>query len=309
MDILAYSPNLALIESHVGIYKIYVLKHPDTDIVFYVGQTMQELTIRLAGHISETGANREKINFIKEIIQAGKKPKIEAIEVISTTCYIDKVLVNERELYWMKYYKESGCLLLNKTGIDGDGTHREYRGYMSTIKRGETSWHYYYCGKTIAGVKVYDERRMKLDGFSFPSPEPETKEEIERNGNLNNYNYNPNLYIRSLIKMGYPNPFQKRDCFVKTEIFPEQPCWTNEFKNGIDWSIGRPEWQDIPNYDEDLEPDCDLELNGDDEIEHDDNDDDSEWGWQAEAENRGIPFPVHPVDIFIKQSIELNKLI
>lgn len=42
-NVLAYSPTVSLIESHVAIYKIYVLKNPITDEIFYVGQTMQEL--------------------------------------------------------------------------------------------------------------------------------------------------------------------------------------------------------------------------------------------------------------------------
>ena len=116
---LPYSPTLALVDSHVGISKIYVLKNPFTEDVFYVGQTMQELNLRLAGHIAETGANRDKIHYIKNIIANGEKPIIQAIEVIPTKCYIDKMLVNEREYYWIKFYKTKGCNLLNKRGIEG----------------------------------------------------------------------------------------------------------------------------------------------------------------------------------------------
>lgn len=59
---IPYSPTLPLIESHVGIYKIYVLVNPFTEKVFYVGQTMQELTTRLNGHIAESYSNLEKVN-------------------------------------------------------------------------------------------------------------------------------------------------------------------------------------------------------------------------------------------------------
>ena len=158
-NILAYNPTLGLIESYVGIYKIYILRNPITEEIFYVGQTKMPLEVRLSGHISETGANREKINYIQAILGAGQKPIIEAIETIATTCYIDTMAVNEREIYWIRYHKSLGCNLFNKAATAPDTKCREYHGYLSAIKNGETSWHYYYCGKTAAG---YDAERVGL---------------------------------------------------------------------------------------------------------------------------------------------------
>lgn len=164
MPIAAYNPKLYLVESHVASYKIYILKNPITGEVFYVGQTMQDLQTRLSGHIGETGANREKIHYIKEIIEQGQRPTIHEVETIHTTCYIDKASVHERENYWIKYYKGIGCKLLNVATPQG----HEYLNYLSSIKKGETSWHYYYCGKTVGGIEVYDEKRIVADGFKFP---------------------------------------------------------------------------------------------------------------------------------------------
>lgn len=164
MPIAAYNPKLYLIESHVASYKIYIIKNPLTNEVFYVGQTMQDLKTRLSGHISEEGGvNKEKSNYIKEIIAQGQSPIIQEVETIHTTCYIDKASVHERENYWIKYYKGIGCKLLNLATPQG----HEYQHYLSSIKRGETSWHYYYCGRTVGGIEIYDERRIVADGFDF----------------------------------------------------------------------------------------------------------------------------------------------
>lgn len=231
-NILAYSPTLGLVESHVGIYKIYILRNPITEEIFYVGQTKMPLETRLSGHISETGANRDKINYIKTILEAGQKPIIEAIETIATTCYIDTMAVNEREIYWIRYHKSLGCKLLNIAATAPDTKCREFHGYLSAIKRGETSWHYYYCGKTAGGYSVYDEAKLKADGFVFRTkakPEiPEEKPRVE-------FPYDPFEYVKSRIKLGLP-VIDRRDADKNKVItcnFPEQPAWSAEFRNGI----------------------------------------------------------------------------
>lgn len=170
---VAYSPILPLIKSHVAIYKIYVLKNPlKENEIFYVGQTFKELEERLIGHINESESNQPKVAYIKQIIENGSKPIIESIEVINGTCYADRLMVNERELYWIKYYKALGFQLLNAAGTKDNAYCYEYKNYLSSLKRGETSWHYYYCGKTRNGDEVYDEKRLNMDGFSFPKETP-----------------------------------------------------------------------------------------------------------------------------------------
>lgn len=227
---LAYSPTVGLIESHVGIYKIYILRNPSNEEIFYVGQTKMLLETRLSGHISETGANRDKINYIKAILEAGQKPIIEAIETIATTCYIDTMAVNEREIYWIRYHKSLGCNLLNKAATAPDTKCREYHGYLTAIKRGETSWHYYYCGTTAGGYKVYDEAKLKADGFVMrDKPKPVVSTEKPRK----EYPYNPFEYQKSRIKIGLQDKISPNKVYVTTEAYPIQPSWSAEFRKEI----------------------------------------------------------------------------
>lgn len=284
---IPYSPILPLVESHVAIYKLYVLKNPlNNNEIFYVGQTFHALETRLSGHISETGANREKINYIQAIINAGSRPTIEAVEVIRGTCYIDKLKVNEREIYWIRYYLALGCTLLNSAGTSPHAKCGEYHSYLTSLKGGKTSWHYYYCGKTAGGHEVYDEEKIKMDGFKFPEPEPLIIAAIEKTEEPLKFQYHNLRQEISLLKDGVWIEFEKKKNLVNTEIFPPQPHWSKEFSDGI---IYDDLLDEIDNWDDaDMEPDCDDEPEYYDE--------------ESELAAEMIP-PNHVVDIFIASGL------
>lgn len=166
---LAYQPTLYLQDSHVVIYNIYVLKNPDNGEVFYVGQTMQDLEQRLCGHIWKKEDNKVKGQYIQTLLDAGKKPVIESIETIPGTCYLDKCLLLDREKYWIRYYKSKGCTLTNIDGMKDNEFYGDYKSYLASIKQGQSYYHFYYCGTTKGGIKVYDEKKMLADGFKLPS--------------------------------------------------------------------------------------------------------------------------------------------
>jgi len=75
--------------------KIYVLKHPDTKEVRYVGKTIQKLKKRLSGHI--TKAKYSKTThvscWIHSLLEQNKKPLIELLEEVENWI--------EREQYWI----------------------------------------------------------------------------------------------------------------------------------------------------------------------------------------------------------------
>lgn len=78
--------------------KIYVIKHPETKEVRYVGKTIQQLKNRLSNHISRSKKYRTAyVNcWIYSLLQQGKTPIIELLEETSNW--------EEREKYWIQYF-------------------------------------------------------------------------------------------------------------------------------------------------------------------------------------------------------------
>jgi hypothetical protein len=100
---------------------IYVLKDPTDSQIRYVGKTEKTLETRLSGHISE--AKRRKVlchknNWVYSLLLKGLRPIIQLIETVP----YDQDW-QEREKYWIKYYRELGYDLTNSTdgGIGTSG--------------------------------------------------------------------------------------------------------------------------------------------------------------------------------------------
>ena len=105
---------------------IYVLKDPNTSEIRYVGKTSKNLNRRLQQHMHESNSekrNRRK-NWIAKIIRGGKIPLIEEID----HCVWEDS--QEKEIYWIKYYRDLGLDLVNST--DGG------EGNLGFIKTEET---------------------------------------------------------------------------------------------------------------------------------------------------------------------------
>lgn len=94
---------------------IYVLKHPTTQEIRYIGQALK-LSKRLERHL-ETARDLTNTRHISNWIRTlDSKPIMEVIEVC------DVSICNEREKYWILYYKEKGCNLCNHSnGGEGAG--------------------------------------------------------------------------------------------------------------------------------------------------------------------------------------------
>lgn len=85
---------------------IYILKHPDTQNIRYVGQT-NDIKRRLDRHIQNSKNINDKRHLSNWIRTLSGKPIMEVIE----TCEYEER--NIRELYWISYYKELGLDLCN----------------------------------------------------------------------------------------------------------------------------------------------------------------------------------------------------
>lgn len=290
---MAYSPTLLLKESYVALYKIYTLRNPFTGEIFYVGQTLQEPQTRLSGHIHQGGdVNPEKNEYIKAIIDKGGKPMIEVVETIPGTCRIDKALVNEREIYWIKYYKSIGIKLLNIASTHDEAECREYKAYLRAIKAGEGDYRHYYCGVTHGGYEVYDEKKMIADGFHLPPEESSFVKIVERVKEVERIVDRVRI-VREIITVEAPTKW------VKTDYFWPDPSWTPEFAASIpppedfmdNFEIDESEYEtDDSDYepDNDFEPDYEME---DEELEEDET---GVENYEANViyANRDIPFYV-----------------
>jgi len=100
---------------------IYVLKDPRTLAVRYVGKAVN-LKRRLANHIIPSIKNKtcHRARWIASLLFLGLKPIAEVIEEIDA---LDSM--NERERFWIAFYREQGCELTNTTdGGEGGATQR-----------------------------------------------------------------------------------------------------------------------------------------------------------------------------------------
>ena len=97
---------------------IYTLNHPTTNEIKYVGKTNNPKR-RLYHHIEESKRkngfkNRHVINWINHLLLEKLKPTMNIIEICNEDNW------EEREKYWIKYYKGSDVQLCN---IESGGKH------------------------------------------------------------------------------------------------------------------------------------------------------------------------------------------
>lgn len=87
---------------------IYILKDQENNIR-YVGKTTN-IRRRLYSHIAEAKLNKSKryvLNWIRQLLSNNQKPILEVIEECNENNW------QEREIYWINYYKETTPNLCN----------------------------------------------------------------------------------------------------------------------------------------------------------------------------------------------------
>ena len=102
---------------------IYGLLCPYDNIIKYVGQSTQNPKVRLYQHLrNDSKYNDAKTTWINKVKRLNLKDKVEII--ILEKC--DKILLNEREKYWITYFINDGIKLKNCTdGGDNNYTFTE----------------------------------------------------------------------------------------------------------------------------------------------------------------------------------------
>ena len=108
---------------------IYTLNHPITQEIKYVGKTNNPKR-RLYHHIEESKRkqglkNRRIINWINLLLSQNLKPIMNILEICNDKNW------EEKEKFWIKYYKEKGLELCN---IEEGGKHG-FKNFSTEIKR------------------------------------------------------------------------------------------------------------------------------------------------------------------------------
>lgn len=130
-------------------FKVYGLKNPLTNKLFYVGCTRQELPIRLQCHINEISSLRlslpsKKQEVIKQIMEAGQRPSIELLELT------DEKGLKEAEQRWIHNLKlTTGITNFEITGKGPYNTKKEKVIKVSAKKDRLCI----VCGKNYKGTK------------------------------------------------------------------------------------------------------------------------------------------------------------
>lgn len=179
--------------------RIYVLKHPDNQQIFYIGRTRKPLCDRLHGHIQAAKGKHDKFTnsikdeYIRGILATGKKPLIETVEKITPISYIEFLEIAEREIHWMKHFKERGCMVMNIIGLKVPQPNAKYLWYLDCKEKRSVPAEYYFCGRDRSGNALYHKERVLTDGLQWiddPPPTPPTPK------------YNPFLNQRWRMKVG-----------------------------------------------------------------------------------------------------------
>jgi hypothetical protein len=132
-------------------YKIYVLKCPISDEIRYVGVTIGTLNGRLSHHIYTANNNKTTYcaKWIYSLLKINKRPVIELVE----EC--EKEQWEERERFYIKYYKLTGCNLTNiKEGGTGSIVCRNKNGIQRSIEAHEKR--VYLFNKDFSLFKVFE---------------------------------------------------------------------------------------------------------------------------------------------------------
>jgi group I intron endonuclease len=152
---------------------IYALTEPDNlDEIRYIGKTKKSPEVRYTQHLKD-GRDGYKLRWIRSLPE-GKVPSLLVLEECPETS------LNEREVYWIEYYKSLGYRLTNMSkGGDGGNLNSNYtrtKSHCENISKAlsgklHTEEHNQNIGNSVSGVK---------NGFYGKSHSNETKEHIRQ---------------------------------------------------------------------------------------------------------------------------------
>ena len=196
--------------------KIYILKHPNTNEIRYIGKTVQQLKYRLATHISRSKKYRYAyVNcWIYSLLQEGKKPIIELIEEVEDSLW------EEREIYWIQYYSTRTRL-----------TNFQLGGGHSNVGKELKEEHRKAISESLKGKPRDEETKRKIsESHKGKILSESTKQK------LRDYNLGKSISLETKIKMskGEVEQYDKEGVLLNTYIsLQEAATQINLFKGNI----------------------------------------------------------------------------
>lgn len=196
--------------------KIYILKHPETQEIRYVGKTVQQLKYRLATHISRSKKYRYAyVNcWIYSLLQEGKKPIIELIEEVENNQW------EEKEIYWIQYYSTRTRL-----------TNFQLGGGHSNVGKELKEEHRKAISESLKGKPRDEETKRKIsESHKGKILSESTKQK------LRDYNLGKSISLETKIKMskGGVEQYNKEGILLNTYIsLQEAATQTGLFKGNI----------------------------------------------------------------------------
>lgn len=103
-----------------GLIRIYSLIDPRNLEIRYIGKTRKEVESRLIEHISKArkSPTTHRDKWINSLIRLGLKPEIKVIE------YCTKDIWQDREIYWISYYRGIHSLTNHSDGGGGSNLNK-----------------------------------------------------------------------------------------------------------------------------------------------------------------------------------------
>ena len=144
---------------------IYALHDPRNNLIRYVGKSDTPYERLKYRHLrkQELDADTHKSRWIKQLLKINLKPTLSIIEKVPKDNW------SEREIYWIKYYRDKGVKLTNEDN-GGKGRDKGFKHKKSSIQK---------IIKALKGREVSEE----------------TKERIRRSNKKNYYRLTPDQRI------------------------------------------------------------------------------------------------------------------
>lgn len=141
-------------------YVIYALCDPDTNKVRYIGKSTIGASLRFNKHLAPSSleSKTHKNNWIKSLLEVGKVPNVEVLEIIPEDVFTHDIL-NQAEDFYIHLFKSNGYNLTNSQDGGKGSPNRKMSQYTRSLIGDKQKK--YIEGKKRLGVKIIRNEKFK----------------------------------------------------------------------------------------------------------------------------------------------------